>query len=129
MYRRSLPQRLRLEGGRCGACGVTQFPPRAACPRCRGPLEPVRLSGRGQVVAATFITPAGAPPEFAGQARQTGGYWVAIVALAEGPCITAQLTQAAAPGAPVMAVVRRLYEEDGVVRYGFKFAPQGVGDP
>lgn len=152
MYRRSLPQRLRLEGGRCTACGAVEFPPRAACPRCRGALEPMRLSGHGQVVAATFITASGAPPEFADQARTTGGYWVGIVALAEGPQVAAQLvgfagyggaggSQAAgggatgsgatdpappapAPGAPVRAVIRRLYTEDGVIRYGFKFQPE-----
>ncbi len=127
MYRRSLPQRLRLEGRRCAGCGHIQFPPTAACPSCHGPkLEPYDLSGRGTLHAVTKITPAGAPPEFTAQARAEGGYYVAIVELAEGPKITAQLTGFATPpqiGQAVTVVTRRLYEEEGVVRYGFKFQP------
>jgi uncharacterized protein len=121
MYRRTLRQRLLLEGVRCRACGQVQFPPRGACPACRGlGREPVQLSGRGVVHAVTRIAPQGAPPEFSGQPM----YAVAIIHLDEGPFITAQLTEDAPIGAPVRAVVRRLYEEDGVVRYGFKFAPE-----
>lgn len=127
MYRRSLPQRLRLEGRRCTGCQQIHFPPAAACPRCHGgDLEPYSLCGRGMVEAVTRITAAGAPPEFAAQARAEGGYYVAIVRLDEGPRITAQLTGfAAAPamGQAVTAVIRRLYEEEGVIRYGFKFQP------
>jgi uncharacterized OB-fold protein len=131
MYRRTLPQRLRLEGRRCVSCGRVQFPPAAACPGCFGDrFEPYILSGRGVVEAATYITAAGAPPEFTAQARAEGGYWVAIVRLAEGPKITAQLTGFETPpqiGQPVEAVVRRLYVEEGVIRYGFKFQPAKEG--
>lgn len=125
MYRRTLPQRLRLEGRRCADCGHLHFPPLAACPACRSSrLEPQALSGRGTVEAATWITAAGAPPEFADQARAEGGYCVAIVRLEEGPGITAQLagfTQLPRAGTPVQAVTRRLYTQEGVIRYGFKF--------
>ena len=125
MYRRSLSQRLRLEGRRCRACGIVQFPPQGACPRCRGTdWRPEVLSGSGRVVASTFITAQGAPPEFTEQARRTGGYVVALVALAEGPRVTAQIVDDDAPlssGTPVTMVVRRLYDEEGVIRYGFKF--------
>lgn len=120
MYRRTLPQRLWLEGRRCTACAGLHFPPLARCPACGGEdLTPHRLSGRGHIFAVTRIEKAGAPPEFA-----TGGYWVAIVQLEEGLRITAQLADVAEPpqiGQPVRAVVRRLYAEEGVVRYGFKF--------
>lgn len=128
MYRRSLPQRLRLEGRRCAACAAVHFPPLAVCPRCPGTeLEPLPLSGRGVIEAVTEIAPAGAPPEFTDQVRADGGYFVAIVSLAEGPRITAQLTGfASLPpiGTPVEAVIRRLYVQEGVVRYGFKFRPR-----
>lgn len=127
MYHRLLPQRLRLEGQRCEACGAVQFPPRAACGACRGTaLVAMPLSGRGTVHAVTFITAAGAPPEFADEARRLGGYHVAIVALDEGPKITAQLVDFPEPpriGDTVHLAVRRLYREEGVQRYGFKFAP------
>ena len=130
MYRRNLRQRLVLEGQRCTACGRTQFPPLARCGQCRGQeLQPYRLGGAGVVVAATYITPAGAPPEFAAQARAAGGYGVAIIQLDDGPRITGQTVGEAAIGQRVRAVIRRLYEEDGVVRYGFKFAPEEGGTP
>lgn len=132
MYRRSLPQRLRLEGRRCSSCGRAFFPPLGSCPVCHGAVEPLELSGRGEIYAVTFITGAGAPPEFAAQAERQGGYHVAMVKLDEGPMITAQLTGfTAAPviGARVRAVIRRIYDEEGVLRYGFKFAPAEVGGP
>lgn len=124
MYHRSLPQRLRLEGRRCTACKRVYFPPIGDCRQCGGSLEPIELSGRGEIHACTYITAAGAPPEFSEQARRQGGYHVAVIRLAEGPMITAQLTSHADPppiGAPVRAVIRRLYDEEGVQRYGFKF--------
>lgn len=128
MYRRSLPQRLRLEGRRCAACEAVHFPPLAVCPRCQATvLEPFALSGRGVIEAVTEITPAGAPPEFTDQAAADGSYYVAIIVLAEGPKITAQLTGFAsmpAIGTPVEAVTRRLYVQEGVIRYGFKFRPK-----
>lgn len=129
IYRRNLRQRLLLEGQRCTACGHSQFPTLARCQRCRGEeLQAHRFGGAGVVVAATYITPAGAPPEFVAQARASGGYAVAIIQLDEGPRITAQLVAEAAVGQRVRAVIRRLYAEDGVVRYGFKFAPEREGD-
>ncbi len=127
MYRRSLSQRLCLEGRRCTGCERVFFPPVGGCRDCGGVLQAMVLSGRGEILAVTRITPAGAPPEFAEQARRQGGYHVAIVELAEGPKITAQLTDGIGEptiGTPVRAQVRRLYDEEGVVRYGFKFSPQ-----
>lgn len=126
MYRRTLGQRLRLEGGRCRRCGRVFFPPLGGCRECGGSLEAVALSGRGTVRAVTRISPAGAPPEFAEQASRQGGYTVAIVELEEGPSVTAQLADVPGLldiGDPVRAVTRRLYEEEGVIRYGFKFVP------
>lgn len=129
-YQRSLPQRLRLEGSRCAGCEQIQFPPLPQCPVCSGRrLEPFRLSGQGSILAVTQVMGAGAPPEFAEQVRRDGAYYVAIVGLVEGPKITAQLTGFDRPpviGEPVVAVVRRLYDEEGVIRYGFKFRPAEV---
>ena len=59
----------------------------------------------------------------------TGLYAVAIIKLDEGPLVVAQLTDCkAAPesfyiGMPVQAVVRRLYEQEGFIRYSYKFRP------
>lgn len=127
IYRRSLPQRLRLEGSRCQECELVQFPPLPHCPACHGRrLSPFRLSGRGVIHAVTEVTAAGAPPEFAAQVQADGAYCVAIIELEEGAKITAQLVGFGAPpaiGQAVVAVVRRLYDEEGVIRYGFKFRP------
>lgn len=129
MYRRTLPQRLRLEAAECAECSAISFPPRAVCRKCGfGDLGTVTLKGTGAIEALTYLEAAGAPPEFADQVAVAGGYHVAIVRLDEGPMITAQLLPdsdvGAAPpaiGDRVAATTRVLYSEDGVTRYGFKF--------
>jgi uncharacterized protein len=130
IYRRSLAQRLRFEGSRCLECDQVQFPPSPRCRSCKGSrLRSFALAGRGWIQAVTRVAAAGAPPEFIEQARAEGGYYVGIVALAEGPMITAQLVGfegAPTIGAPVVAVIRRLYSEEGVIRYSFKFGPGEV---
>jgi uncharacterized OB-fold protein len=128
MYERTVGQRLAFEGERCTECGTVAFPPKAACRDCRNDeFETVDLSGEGEVYSYTVLSPGGAPPEFAGQARAEGRYVVAVVELAEGPRVTAQVTDVDPEdveiGTSVSGEIRRIYEEEGVVRYGFKFAP------
>ncbi|KJS12848.1 MAG: hypothetical protein JL56_10375 [Desulfotomaculum sp. BICA1-6] len=129
MYQRAVPQRYRLVGQRCGACGKINFPPKAVCKYCyQGTsFEDVQLSGRGTVYSYTVIAGGGAPPEFAAEARCKGSYPVIIVELAEGPRVIAQMVnppeEGIAIGMPVKAVFRKIYEEEGVIRYGFKFSP------
>ena len=112
----------RLEGRRCRACGVEQFPPRPACSACRSTdLEPYRFSGRGTVYSYTEMAqaPAGFSPPFL----------MALVQLDEGPIVAAQLTdvepEAIAIGMPVEMVTRRLQERGprGYLVYGYKFRP------
>ena len=128
MYERTVGQRLAFEGERCTDCGTVAFPPKGACPDCRNDeFETVDLSGDGTIYSYTVLSPGGAPPEFAGQARAEGRYVVAIVELDEGPRITAQVTgvdpDAVDIGMSVTGEIRRIYEEEDVVRYGFKFVP------
>lgn len=55
-----------------------------------------------------------------------GEYYVALVDLEEGPRITGQLVdfdERPESGQSVQATIRRLYVEEGVIRYGFKFQP------
>ncbi|WP_321170856.1 hypothetical protein [Halobaculum halobium] len=75
----------------------------------------------------TGVSPDGAPPEFARQAERGGEYAVAIVrferdgAAASVPMQVADAKpDAVAAGDPVRAVFRRIYEQEGVVRYGRK---------
>ena len=57
----------------------------------------------------------------------TGEFAVALIRLAEGPLIVGQMTDCDPHqleiGTPVTMVTRRLYEQDGVLRYGYKFKP------
>lgn len=123
-----LPARLRLVAQRCAACGRTMYPPRGACPECRGrAFAPVQLPPRALVYAATRIGRGGAPSEFALEQAQVGAYWVAVVEWPhEKVRVTARLSgydeQGPAIGDIVRPVVRRLFEQEGRTRYGVKFA-------
>lgn len=135
-WERSLPQRHRLVAGRCPDCEALAFPPEGACTDCNGLVdyERVRLPGQGTVEAITRIGRGGAPPEFAAQQVQSGAFGVAIVAF-DGP----ESGSVSAPmqvtdhdpetdgdlsvGDRVGAVVRRIYTQEGVTRYGCKVRP------
>ena len=129
MYWRSIPQRYRLMGLRCKSCGQVNFPPKGVCKYCNASSDftEVRLSGKGKVHTFTLIGAGGAPPEFAEQEKAGGVYPVTIVELDEGPKVIGQMADVnpkdVTIGMPVRAELRRIYEEEGVVRYGFKFVP------
>jgi len=131
MYWRTIPERYRLVGRKCKACGALSFPPKGICPHClkSSEFEDARLSGRGRVHTYAIVGAGGAPPEFAAQERATGSYPIAIVELEEGPRVIGQLADVDPSGIrigmAVQAEIRRIYEEEGVVRYGFKFVPVG----
>lgn len=137
-WKRSLPQRHRLEAGRCGDCGALAFPPAGACTDC-GELtayEPVVLPGTGTVEAITTVARGGAPPEFVEQQRRSGEFASAVVAF-DGPdgessvsapaqVVTADGDERPDVGDPVVATIRRIYRQEGVPRYGFKVRPRSV---
>lgn len=132
-WRRTLDQRYRLVAGRCPNCESLTFPPEGACQSCHARVEfdRVELPRVGTVEASTVIGQGGAPPEFAAHQHRDGPYGVAIVEIeaANGGRVTlpAQLTDAEPTavevGDTVRAVVRRIYEQEGVTRYGVKFTP------
>lgn len=129
MYQRSSAQRYRLVGLKCKACGAVNFPPKAGCQSCGkfGDFEEIQLSGKGKVYSYTIINGAGAPPEFSAEAASKGTYPVVIVEFDEGPRIIAQMIdepeQGPVIGMRVEAVTRRIYVEEDVIRYGYKFRP------
>ncbi len=129
MYRRTISHRYRLTGMKCAGCQGVNFPPKAVCSHCLcgTEFEDVPLSGRGLVYSYTVIAGGGAPPEFSGEARCRGSYTVVLVELEEGPRIVSQLANPPENGIwigmPVRAVFRKIYEEEKVIRYGFKFTP------
>ena len=111
-------QRYRLKAVRNRETGEVLFPP----PPITGPEhEPIRLSGMGEVWSFTEIK--NGVEEFG------SSYIVALVRLAEGPLVTAQLTDVEPGevriGLPVEMVTRRLRDlgPDGLLVYGYKFRP------
>lgn len=123
-----LPARLRLVAQRCTVCARVLYPPRGACAACRSrAFEPLALPRTARVYALTRIGRGGAPSEFALEQAQVGAYWVAVVEWPEQNVrVTARLwgfdEEGPAIGAEVRPVVRRLFEQEGKVRYGVKFA-------
>ena len=81
------------------------------------------LSGRGEVYSYTLMY--NVPQGF----EEQKPYVVALVKLAEGPMVTAQLTdvdhKAVKIGMPVEMVTRKLREDgaEGQIIYGYKFRP------
>jgi uncharacterized OB-fold protein len=127
-WTRSLPQRHRLVAGRCPDCGALAFPPEGACPDCRELVdyEPTRLAETGTVEAATRIGQGGAPPEFAPQQARGGAFGVVVVrfAAADGEgevSLPGQTVGGVSVEDTVRGVLRRLYTQEGVTRYGTKF--------
>ncbi|MEF8887100.1 MAG: zinc ribbon domain-containing protein [Haloarculaceae archaeon] len=128
-WQRTTPQRHRLVAGRCPECGALNFPPEGACSDCtaRVEYERVQLSGTGRVEATTTISQGGAPPEFVEQQARSGPFVAAVVAL-DGPdggsaSIPTQVLTGGRDveiGDPVETTIRRIYEQEDVVRYGFK---------
>jgi uncharacterized protein len=123
-YWRTTGERYRLTGERCESCGAASFPPKGACPHCGSEnKQPEAFSGRGELFSFSVIHN---PP--AGFEKQSP-YLVALVRLAEGPMVTAQLTDVdeadVYTGMPLEMVTRVLREdgERGMLVYGYKFRP------
>lgn len=121
---RTTGQRYRLIGEVCPNCGKRIFPPRDVCPVCEQEARtPFAFSGKGEVYSYSTIH---VPPE---GFEKFAPYVVALVRLAEGPLVTAQLTDVDEDeiyiGMPVEMVTRVLREdgERGMLVYGYKFRP------
>jgi len=118
-------QRYALVGEVCPHCDAKIFPPRDVCPYCGGEARnEYAFSGRGEVYSYTVLYDAPAGYE------ANVPYTVALVKLAEGPVITAQLTDLGETpvqiGMPVEMVTRKIREdgdERGMLVYGYKFRP------
>jgi len=127
-YSRSIPQRYALIGAKCKSCGAVNLPRTISCLKCgAADFERAKLSGRGRIYCYTMISRGGSPPEFSTQQNIVGSYHVAVVELEEGPKIVAQLAdckpEELSIGLPVEATFRRIYEDEGIIRYGLKFRP------
>ncbi|NPV75179.1 MAG: Zn-ribbon domain-containing OB-fold protein [Anaerolineae bacterium] len=122
-------QRYGLVGEVCPHCEIKIFPPRDVCPNCGGEAkEEYIFSGRGEVYSFTSLYDG--PAGF----EETTPYTVALIKLEEGPVVTAQLTDlgdaSVEIGMPVEMVTRRIRsdgDERGMLIYGYKFRPLGLG--
>lgn len=126
----SLEARLRLIASRCRACKRVRHPPRERCPDCgSSELENFTARPTGAVHAVTRIGRGGAPSEFALQQTLVGDYGVVIADMADGFRAVAQVSGADPKtikiGDAVHLRVRRLFEQEGRVRYGLKAIPVG----
>jgi len=130
MYWRTIPQRYKMVGLKCKKCGAVNFPPKGVCKYCNesSDFDEVKLSGKGIVHTFVLIGAGGAPPEFTEQEKAGGSYPVAIVELEEGPKVIGQIADADLKsvkiGMRVTTELRKVYSEEGVIRYGFKFVPE-----
>src|SRR5450631_2276778 len=80
-------QRYALVGEVCTHCGDKIFPARDVCPQCNAPAKtPFVFSGKGEVYSYSTVHH---PPE---GFERFAPYVVALVRLAEGPLVAAQLT-------------------------------------
>ncbi len=122
-------QRYALVGEICPHCEAKIFPPRDVCPHCSGEAKtPYQFSGQGEVYSYTIMNDA--PSGF----EENVPYTVAVVKLAEGPMVTAQLTdlgeESVKIGMPVEMVTRRIRSDGndrGMLVYGYKFRPVLAG--
>lgn len=100
------------------------FPPRDVCSQCGAEAKtPYQFSGKGEIYSYTTIYDA--PEGY----EHIVPYTVALIQLAEGPMIAAQLTDIDTKkveiGMPVEMVTRKLREDGktGIIVYGYKFRP------
>lgn len=126
MYSASIDERLRMLAGKCGNCGTLNYPPRQVCTSCGGTNFSRRaLSGRGEIYTFTEIARGGAPAEFDEQQTMTGTITVGVIALDDGPKVVGQIVDVNASelriGSRVRSEIRRLYDQEGILRYGLKF--------
>ncbi len=128
MYSANIDERLRIIAGKCTACGALAYPQRPVCIECgNDTFEDTPLSGDGTLYTFSVVNGGGAPSEFDDEQIMTGDVLCGVVELAEGPRVMVRLADADPEtleiGMKVKAVVRRLYDQEGILRYGAKFVP------
>ena len=123
-YAREIPQRYRLEAGKCTKCNFIAFPPRLVCPECGcREFETVTLSDEGEILTYTVIH---VPPA---QFELESPYAIGIIELKGGGKLTAQIVDCAPDkikiGTKVKVVFRRIQMEGegGILCYGYKCVP------
>ena len=125
-YWREVPNRYRLEAGRCTACGKVSFPARRVCPACRGAeMETIHLTRRGRVITSTVVR---TPPD---DLVMEAPYAMAVIETPEGARLMTQVVDCdvedVLPGMEVALEFRLVRKEGhgGIRCYGHKAVPVG----
>lgn len=120
-YTREIPQRYRLEAGKCEKCGYLAFPPRVVCPECGNrAFKTVQLKPAGTILTYTVIHVA--EDNFATQTP----FAVGVVETDDGARLTAQIVDCKPEeieiGKRVNLMLRRIQKEGhaGILQYGYK---------
>lgn len=121
---RQIPQRYRLEAGKCAKCGKLFYPPRLVCDACGGrAFETAKLPNTGKVVTYTVIR---VPPT---EHADLAPYAVGLIELDNGVRLECQVVdcdfEQLKVGTPVKLEFRRIQEdtEAGLIHYGHKAVP------
>jgi len=123
-YWREIPQRYRLEAGKCKGCGKIHFPPRLVCNGCQGrEFETVRLPDEGKIHSFTVIhTPAS-------QFKDLAPFALAVVELDGGARLMCQVADCDPDSLAIDQKVKiefRMVQQQGhsgVLCYGYKAVP------
>ncbi|HKJ81698.1 MAG TPA: Zn-ribbon domain-containing OB-fold protein [Ignavibacteriaceae bacterium] len=120
-YFREIPQRYRLEAGKCKKCGQVYFPPRLICPECKAQeFENIRLNPEGKLLTYTIIRVGS--DIFSLQTP----FAVGIIELKDGVRLTAQIADVDLDkikiGMSLKLVFRKIQDEgaSGLHCYGYK---------
>ena len=120
-YRTGAPSRMNFSSQRLGDIRI--WPPREMVGDQR-PEEAPPLSQGGIVESWTKLSAGGAPSEFSLRAPILGGISTVFVRLDDGPCgvflVVDDSSGEAKIGSRVSFAVRKIYAQDGLVRYGLK---------
>lgn len=123
-YWREIPQRYRMEAGKCKGCGKTFFPPRLVCDKCKSrEFENTTLPEEGEVITYTVIRTA--PSGFEDEAP----YAIGVVRLGGEVQLLTQIVdcdfEKIKVGSRVRVEFRKVQEDgkSGVLCYGYKCVP------
>ncbi|MHC4861436.1 MAG: Zn-ribbon domain-containing OB-fold protein [Planctomycetota bacterium] len=123
-YARFIPQRYRLEAGKCKKCGNHEFPPRQVCRACGArEFETVKLPDTGELQTFTILHTPGSP------FTDEKPFAIGIVELAQGARITTQIADTPFDkieiGMKVKIEFRRVQTvgSEGILAYGYKVVP------
>ncbi len=120
-YTREIPQRYRLEAGKCKKCGYVAFPPRLVCPECgHREFDNIRLKPSGKILSYTIVHVAS--DAFATQTP----FAVGIIETDDGARMTAQIVDCQPDevkiGKRVRLMLRKIQTDGkaGIYQYGYK---------